>query len=248
MPRLDWSKIGERFYEAGVDRGVLFIGDEPGVSWSGLTSVKEAHSGGDNKAHYIDGVKYAQRRGFEEFEATIEAYTYPPEFDVCNGVRSFGNGLFATQQRRKPFGFSYRSRIGNDTEGIDHAYKIHVVYNAMTEPSDQEHTSISDSVEPFNFSWKVTTKPPVLDFRPTAHFVIDSRIISDGLLTFIEDILYGTDEQMSRLPSAGELVHLFTTFEMPAFDAGDPNDVYYYTYDGGTPTAVQTETVDGGGA
>lgn len=246
MPRLDWTKVGERFYEAGIDRGVLYIGDEPGVAWAGLTAVNESHAGGTTKARYIDGVKYANRVSGEEFEATIEAYTYPEEFDACNGVRSFGNGLLATQQRRRSFGFSYRTRVGNDLEGIEHAYKIHIVYNALAEPTDQAHATLSDSIEPFNFSWKITTKAPVLDFRPTAHFVIDSRKISDALLSYIEDILYGSDQTISRLPDAGELVYLFTSFETPQLDAGDPDDIYYFTYDGGAPTASATETFDGG--
>lgn len=246
MPRLEWGAIGERRYEVGVDRGVLYIAGEPGIAWSGLTSVKESHSGAQNKSYYVDGVKYANRLTFEEFEAAIEAYTYPEEFGKCDGSMHVGNGLFATQQRRRSFGFSYRTIVANDTVGLEHGYKIHLVYNALAEPVDQIHGTISDAVEPFNFSWHVTTRPTVLDFSPTAHYVIDSRTTPDGLLSQIEDILYGSDITIPRMPSAGELAFLFTSFETPVFDAGDPNDIYYYTYDGGAPITTQTETVDGG--
>lgn len=246
MARLIWGVAGQRFYEAGVDQGVLYVGNEPGVAWSGLTAVNESHSGGENRSYYVDGVKYANRHTFEEFEATIEAYTYPNEFERCNGMRLLANGLFATHQRRRPFAFSYRTLVGNDAEGIEHGYKIHIVYNALAEAADQEHRTLTDSPEPFNFSWKITTRPPILDFTPTAHFVIDSRSTPEALLGFIEDILYGTDINTPRLPDAGELAFLFTTFETPEFDAGDPNDVVYYTYDGGTVTPNQTNTIDGG--
>jgi hypothetical protein len=247
MPRLDWVNVGQRFYEAGVDRGVLYIANAPGVAWSGLTAVRESHSGGETKAYFIDGVKYLERQTFEHFQATIEAFTYPEEFDECNGTRQLSNGLFATRQRRRPFGFSYRTRVGNDINGLDHGYKLHIVYNALASPMDQEHTTLSDSIEPFNFSWEITTKAPVLDFRPTAHFVIDSRKTPQGLLSYVEDILYGTEDNLPRLPDAGELAHLFITFENPEFDAGDPNDIAYYTYDGGGPTSTMTEEFDAGG-
>jgi len=248
MPKLDWAKVGERFYEAGVDRGVLYIGDEPGVAWSGLTSVKEGHSGGESKASYLDGIKFSDRKVYEEFEATIDAYTYPDEFAECDGTKSLGNGLFATQQRRKSFGFSYRTKIGNDLQGWDFAYKIHLIYNALAEPTDREYETLNPSSEPFNFSWKVTTKPPVLDFVPTAHYVIDSRTTPEGLLSFIEDILYGNEDNIARLPDLGELAFLFTSYMVSEFDAGDVDPIFYYTFDGGGATTNQTTTIDAGDA
>jgi hypothetical protein len=246
MTRLAWASVGERRYEAGVDRGVLFV-DSVGIAWSGLTSVKEGHSGAEVKAYYIDGVKYASRLTLEDFEATIEAYTYPDEFGVCDGTKSLSNGLFAKNQRRKSFGFSYRTLIGNDVEGLEHGYKIHIVYNALAEPADVEFNSLGEAVDPMNFSWHITTRAPVLDFVPTAHFVIDSRTTPDGLMSYIEDVLYGTKDTAPRLPPAGELAFIFSSYSVSNFDAGDPDDVVYYTFDAGSPTPTSiTTTLDGG--
>lgn len=246
MTRLAWSKVGERRYEAGVDRGVLYI-DGTGFAWSGLTAVKEGHSGGQSKAYYVDGVRYANRVTLEEFEATIQAYTYPEEFGVCDGTKSLGNGLFVSQQRRKSFGFSYRTLIGNDVEGLDHGYKIHLVYNATAQPVDRTYQTLSNASVPFEFAWKVVTKPPVLDFVPTAHFIIDSRTTPDGLLSQIEDVLYGNAQQAPRLPSAAELAFMFTNYAVTDYDAGDPDDIVYYTFDGGSPTRGEPTTVIDGG-
>lgn len=245
MTKLTWGAAGHRRYETGVDRGVLYINQE-GFAWNGLVSVKEGHTGGDAKAYYLDGVRYANRVTLEEFEATIEAYTYPEEFAICDGTKALGNGLKVTQQRRRPFGFSYRTKIGNDTQGLDHGYKIHIVYNAVALPTDRAYQTLSDSTKPYLFSWDVVTKPPVLDFVPTAHFIIDSRETPGGLLSQIEDILYGTDEQMPRLPSANELAFLFTSYEVTDFDAGDPDDVIYYRFDAGDPITIATTVYDGG--
>lgn len=246
MTQLDWNATGERFYETGIDHGVLYIG-ETGYAWPGLTSVSESSSGGEAKGYYQDGVKYLNLASTEEYEATVEAYTYPEEFGQCDGTYSVGNGLFARQQRRKSFGFSYRTKIGNDLDGVDHGYKIHLVYDALVEPSNSQYQTLSDSIELLNFSWHVTTKPSLLDrFKPTAHFVIDSRETPEALLGLIEGILYGTEQASSRLPSAGELAFLFTSFESDIFDAGTVLELSYYTYDGGTPDSVDTQILDGG--
>lgn len=245
MSQLIWDRVGDRRYETGVDRGVLYI-DSVGYAWSGLTAVREGHSGGEARAYYVDGVRYANRLTLEEFEATIEAYTYPEEFGACDGTKSLGNGLFATQQRRKQFGFAYRTKIGNDVDGLEHGYKLHVVYNALAQPVDRNYETLSDSTKPFLFSWTVVTKPPVLDFVPTAHFIIDSRTTPGGLLSQIEDILYGNDMQAPRLPDAAELAFLFTNYTVTDFDAGDPDNIVYYRFDAGGPTTVATTTYDGG--
>lgn len=246
MPRLVWGAVGSRIYQAGVDRGVLYI-DGVGYPWSGLTSVKESTVGGDVKSHYLDGVKYAERRLLAEFGATIEAFTFPDAFAACDGTKKLGNGLSVTQQRRKKFGFSYRTKIGNDLDGIEHGYKIHLVYNALAAPSDQENNTLSDSPDAFQFSWQITTTAPVLDFVPTAHFVIDSRETPDGLMHYIEDVLYGSDVQAPRLPSASELAFIFTSYNVSNFDAGDPDDVVYYSFDGDAPVqSAVTTTLDGG--
>lgn len=212
MPRLDWSAVGQRFYEMGVDRGVLYVGSLPGVAWTGLISVNESPSGGEPRPYYIDGTKYINVASAEEFEATIEAFNSPPEFSPCDGSLSIANGLFATQQPRKPFGFSYRTRIGNDLDGPNHAYKIHIVYNALAAPSNRENRSLGGSVEPSTLNWSISTLPPSLvGYKPTAHFVVDSRKTPKNLLTTLEDILYGSATQAPRLPNAQELVDLFSS-------------------------------------
>ena len=212
MSRLVWSAVGERYYEVGVDHGVLYVDNAEGVPWVGLISIAESPTGGEAKPYYFDGIKYLNISASEEFEATIEAFYYPPEFAPCDGTSSVMHGLFATQQPRKAFSLSYRTKIGNDTEGSAHAYKIHLVYNALAAPSERENKSLSDSAEASAFSWALTTLPPSLTGRkPTAHFVIDSRYVPKGLMAYIEDILYGTDAMGARLPSAQELVDLFSS-------------------------------------
>lgn len=247
MTRVIWGNVGERFFETGVDRGVLFVGDASGVPWTGLISVDESPTGGSSRGVYVDGIKYRNILSREEYEATIEAYTYPKEFGVCDGSVSVRNGLFATRQRRRPFGLTYRTLVGNDVHGTAHAYKIHIVYEASAEPTTYSHKSINDSSDISNFSWKITTRPPILSgYRPTSHFVIDSRETPSGLLSFIEDLLYGTEQTQPRLPSVGELAYLFTVFENPEYDAGSPLEPAYYTYDGGPAVANQTDSIDGG--
>ena len=207
MPRLSWDAVGERFYEIGVDRGVLYPTDELGVVWDGLISVSETPSGGAAKPFYLDGLKFANIAAAEEFEATIVAFGSPLEFSVCDGVSRIQNGLLVTNQPRKSFGFSYRSNLGNDTEGTDHAYKIHLVYNALAAPSQRANNTINDSVNPSTFSWSITTLPPsIIGYKSTAHLVIDSRYIDPGILSDIEDILYGSAAAIASLPTPDELI------------------------------------------
>jgi hypothetical protein len=146
VSRLVWSAAGERFFESGLDRGVLYVSGK-GVAWSGLISIEESPTGGDAKAFYHDGIKYLNLAAAEEFEATINAYSSPPEFGPCDGVGAVYNGLFATQQPRKPFSLSYRTKVGNDTDGADHAYKIHLVYNALAAPTSRSNSTQSDRTE-----------------------------------------------------------------------------------------------------
>lgn len=210
MSRLTWGAIDERFYETGVDCGVLYVGTDAGVAWNGLVSVSESTSGGEAKPAYIDGYKFRNTASSEEFEATIEAYSAPKEFRVCDGTMSIQNGLFATQQPRRTFSFSYRTRIGNAVDGADHAYKIHLVYNALAAPAERSNKTIGDSAEAATLSWSLTTLPPqITGYKPTAHFVIDSREVPSALMASIEDILYGTDAASARIPSATELIALF---------------------------------------
>lgn len=252
MTRLVWGAVGERYYEAGVDRGVLYVGSDPGVPWSGLVSVKEEPTGGEANPYYIDGVKYLNQAATEEFEATIEAYTYPEKFARCDGSLEASNGLFSTQQTHELFALSYRTLIGNDVEGIDLGYKIHMVYNALASPTAQEHSTIGESVEPDNFSWKITTQPVAHSILGvTSHLVIDSRKTPPDLLADLEAHLYGTSMTAPTYLSVHDLYELFAGY-VPLVsvgeDAGYPWTEPTITYDGGNPpSSTQTSTIDGGG-
>jgi hypothetical protein len=191
MVALSWGDTGQRFFETGIDRGVLFVRDKA-VPWNGLISVSESPSGGEANPYYADGVKYLNMASREEFEATIEAYGAPPEFDACLGIVNLG-GLSLSGQVREPFSFSYRTRIGNDVDGLDHGYKIHIVYGAMAGSSEVQNQSLSESPEPVKYSWEIKTVPQAIEgFLPSAHFVIDSRIIPADLLADLEQVLYGS--------------------------------------------------------
>ena len=209
MPRLTWGQVGERYFETGVDRGVLYVGASAGVPWNGLTSVSEDLSGGEARPYYIDGVKYLNLAAAEEFVATIAAFSSPKEFGVCDGVSSIQNGLFVTQQPRKSFGLCYRTLIGNDVDGTDHGYKLHVVYNALAAPASRSNNTIADSSEPTALSWSVSTLAPGLSgYRPTAHLIFDSRYTPPNLLAAVEDILYGSDTDVAWQPEAQYMVDL----------------------------------------
>lgn len=211
MSRLVWSAAGERFFESGLDRGVLYVSGI-GVAWSGLISIDESPTGGDAKAFYHDGIKYLNLASAEEYEATINAYSSPPEFAPCDGVGSVYNGLFVTQQPRKPFNLSYRTKVGNDTEGVDHGYKIHLVYNALAAPSGRSNASLSDSPNVNSLSWKITTLPPsITGYRPTSHFVVDSRFTSTANLAQLEDKLYGSLSANATFPTVAELLAIFSS-------------------------------------
>lgn len=222
MPRIAWGTTGKRFYEAGVDRGVLYVGSDPGVPWNGLTSVNVSSTGGEAKPYYIDGEKYLNISSREEFAATITALTYPDEFGPCDGSAQVRTGLFITNQRRKPFGFSYRTGIGNDLSG-EYGYKLHLVYNALAAPSARNHVSLGENTEPGDFSWAVTTRPPVVaGYNRTSHIVIDSRTTNPVTLAAVEDILYGTNILTARLPTLDELVAIFDTITtLEVIDNGD---------------------------
>lgn len=233
MTRLDWSAVGERFYETGVDRGVLFI-NGLGYAWPGLVSVVENPTGGEAKAFYIDGFKYANIASAEEFEAEINAFSAPPEFAPCDGSGAVHNGLIVTQQPRKQFDFSYRTKVGNDIDGVDHAYKIHLVYRALAAPSSRTHASLSDQNAPETLNWKLTTLPPRISagFKPTAHFVVDSRSTPADVLAQLEDKLYGNASFNASLPSVAELM---TMFGVEVLDGGFPASSTDAILDGGAP-------------
>lgn len=211
MPRLTWDAYGTRFFESGVDRGVLYIPSDPGVSWPGLVSVTENPSGGEPKAFYQEGIKYLNIAGAEEFEATINAFSAPREFEPCDGNVHIQNGLYVTQQRRQSFGFSYRTMIGNDADGADHAYKIHLVYNALAAPTQRSRNSRGSSTDPSVFSWAITTLPPAITgYRRTAHLIIDTRYTDSEVLSAFEDTLYGSESEFPSLPTPDDVIGLFT--------------------------------------
>lgn len=213
MVRLNWGAQGSRFYETGIDRGVVFIKEETGAAWHGLVSVKEDPGGADPTPYYIDGVKYLNVFSGEEFSAKIEAFSAPTEFRVCDGTRSIHQGLIATQQPRVPFNFTYRTRLGNDLEGDEYAYKTHLVYNAVASPSEVSRGTVSSTPSPIIFNWPISTVPVrSSSFRPTSHFVIDSRFTHKNLLSNIEDILYGTDLSPSRMPGIDEIISMFDAY------------------------------------
>jgi len=210
VSRLVWGIPSQRFYETGLDRGVLYSADGTGVAWSGLISVAESPSGGDPRPFYLDGVKYLNLSSKEEFEATITAFASPAEFAPCDGIVSVHNGLFATQQPRQSFGLSYRTMVGNGEDSALTDYKIHVVYNALAAPNQRSNQSINGSANASTFAWKITTlAPAATGIRRTAHFIIDSRFTDPDQLSAAEDVLYGDDSTGASLPTPDELIALF---------------------------------------
>lgn len=223
MTRFVWDQVGKRPYETGADRGVLYL-DDFGYVWNGLISVSEEPTGGEISSYYIDGVKFLSVTSTEDFAATIEAFSSPPEFAACDGSKAIYSGLIVTQQRRKPFGFSYRTLIGNDANP-EVGYKIHLVYNALAGPSTRQNNTLNDNPNPSTYSWKIDAVPPLMlgsGFKPTAHFIIDSTTIPAEVLTTIEDILYGNESDDPRMPSQAELLELFESYAVvQVTDNGD---------------------------
>lgn len=220
--KLVWDKTGERLYETGVDRGVLYPVQtggvyNKGVAWNGLTAVTESPSGAEASPIYADNIKYLNLMSAEEFGATIEAYTYPPEFEECDGSASVATGVTIGQQARKVFGLSYRTIVGNDVDSNDYGYKLHLIYGGLAAPSEKGYTTVNDSPEAITFSWEVSTTPVnVTGFKPTATVVIDSTKVNAEKLAALEEILYGKDPSTPdgddgvdpRLPLPDEIVTL----------------------------------------
>ena len=215
MSKLVWDQTGERFYETGVKNGVLYVQGEngtypKGVAWNGLTAVTESPSGAEATALYADDIKYLNLLSNEEFGATIEAYTYPEEFAQCDGSASLVTGVSIGQQARKTFGLCYRTTVGNDTDGGDFGYKIHIIYGCLAAPSEKAYATINDSPEAITFSWEITTTPVNVEgFKPTASIVIDSTKVNAEKLTAFEKIIYGDAEIEARLPLPDEVKTLF---------------------------------------
>jgi hypothetical protein len=215
MAKIIWDKVGDRFYETGVKNGVLYVQDSnggypSGVAWNGLTAVTESPSGAESNPLYADDVKYLNLMSAEEFNATIEAYTYPDEFGECDGSVELATGIAIGQQTRKQFGMAYRTTIGNDVDGGDYGYKLHLIYGAAASPSEKGYQSVNDSPEAITFSWEVSTTPvAVTGKKPTASLVIDSTKANAGALSTLEDILFGTSGSAPRLPLPDEIAALF---------------------------------------
>jgi len=208
VTRLAWDQPGERLFETGVDRGVFFPNDGgAGVPWGGLVSVSESSDGGNADPYYLDGVKFLEMPTSEDFALSISAIGSPKEFANCNGFASTGNGLFIGQQPRRSFGFAYRTKVGNDTLGIDLRYKLHMVYNILAAPADKEYATLSDSTEAMINNWACSTTPKyIAGYKPSSHLVIDSGDVTSEMLSAIEDILYGSDTTTPRLPTPQEII------------------------------------------
>lgn len=236
MAPVTWDQVGERLYETGVDHGVLYRLDntgayEDGVAWNGLTTVTESPSGAEASPQYADNIKYLNLISAEEFGATIEAFTYPDEFGPCDGTAEPEAGVVIGQQSRAVFGLCYRTRVGNDIEGTDHGYKLHMIYGAQAAPSEKAYATINDSPEALSFSWEVSTTPvEVPGFKPASQLVVDSTKVAADKLADLEAILFGDEANDPRLPLPAEVIDLFTgeTTEVRLTGANSP------TYNAGT--------------
>ena len=215
MAKLVWDESGKRLYETGVKMGVLYVQDESGnypkgVAWNGLTAVNESPSGAEATPLYADDIKYLELRSAEEFGATIEAYTYPDEFEACDGSAEIAVGVKVGQQARKAFGLCYRTIVGNDVQGNDFGYKLHLIYGATAAPSEKAYATVNDSPEAVTFSWEVTCTPvEVPGFKASASIVIDSTKVNEEKLAALEAKLYGDTSTEAMLPLPAEIVEMF---------------------------------------
>ena len=217
MAKLEWDKTGEKTYETGVSKGVLYVQGASGtygtgVAWPGLSKVDESPSGAEPTKLYANNGVYVTLMSAEEYAFTIEAYDSPEEFDECDGTKEVAKGITIRQQDRTPFGFSYRTEIGNDTEGTNHGYKLHLVYGCKASPSSKSHETINDSPSADTLSWEVNTTPVAVEgFKPTAVVEIDSTTVTKDNMQKIEDKLYGTASEEATLPSIAEIIELVGT-------------------------------------
>ena len=268
MAKLEWDKSGERIYETGVSNGVLYPLDNAGaysqgVVWNGLTNVSESPEGAEATALYADNIKYLNLMSTEEFKATVEAYTYPDEFGACNGELELADGVSIGQQKRKTFGMSYKTKVGNDVDS-DLGYKIHLIYGALAAPSEKAYATINDSPEAITFSWELSTTPvAVTGAKPTASLVIDSTKTTAEKMAAIEAILYGSENSDARLPLPDEVLSIMNGKEVSSiavttaptktsYTAGETFDatgmVVTATYTDSTTAAVTNYTFSPSGA
>lgn len=214
MSKLVWDETGSRFYETGVDRGVLYpVVDgaySKGVAWNGLVSVSENPSGAESSPIYADNIKYLNLMSAEEFGATIEAYTYPEEFEKCDGTAAIATGVSIGQQTRSTFGLCYRTRLGNDVDGDNYGYKLHLIYGCLASPSEKSYQTVNDSPEAITFSWEIKTTPVNVEgFKPTANVIIDSTKVTPVNLAKLEELLYGTADKEASLPLPDAVAAIF---------------------------------------
>ena len=212
---LTWDNTGEKFYETGVDHCVLYLlgssgGYDTGVAWNGITTITESPEGAEAEKQYADNIAYLTMISAEDFKFSIEAFTFPEEFGECDGTNSPSEGLYIGQQSRKPFGLSYRTKIGNDVDAQDHGYKLHLIYGAVAAPSEKAYATINDSPEAISFSWDCTTTPvAVPGMKPTAIITIDSTKVDPAKLTAFESTLYGADTTAPKLPLPADVISAF---------------------------------------
>lgn len=216
MSRIKWDQIGERLYETGVSKGVLFVQDadgkyQAGVPWNGLSSVQQQNDGAEETPIYADNIKYLSLMSAENHKGTIDAYTYPDEFAQCDGSAEIAPGVYVGQQTRVPFGLAYSTILGNDTKGNTYGEKLHLVYNAKASPSERAYETVNEDPSAITFSWSYTTTPVDLSdigLEPSATITIDSTLVGEDKFKELQDILYGTEEAEPRLPSIQEVVAL----------------------------------------
>ena len=246
MSKLAWDEVGERYYETGVKNGVLYPQGtggvyNKGVPWNGLTAVTESPEGAEATALYADDIKYLNLISNEEFKATIEAYTYPEEFEECDGSKSIAEGVSIGQQSRKAFGMAYKTTIGNDVDGSDYGYKLHLIYGALAAPSEKAYSSINDSPEAITFSWEVSTTPVnVANCKPTASVTIDSTKVDKVKLAELENILFGKDNELLKTEPSD-----WSTNYKNYFTKTDEGE-FVAISDGSVPSFAENKYYDGG--
>ena len=216
MAKLVWDKVGERLYETGTSNGVLFLSGEAskGVAWNGLVSVKQSPDGAEDTPMYANNIKYLSMTSAENFKGTIEAFTYPVEFQAAEGSKEIAPGVYAGQQNREPFDLAYSTLIGNDLKGTDFGEKIHLIYNAKVAPTERAYETVNNDPNALTFSWAFTTTPAVpevVDVRPTAYVAVSSVDTDPGKFQALKDMIHGTESEEPKMPTIDELVTLMNT-------------------------------------
>jgi len=245
MTKIKWNTAGDRFFEAGVDRGVFYKSNGYGVVWNGLKSVTETLSGGEATPYYVDGIKYLNVAAPEEFGGTIDAYMYPAEFEEYDGTAELYDGFSVNLQARKEFGLSYRTLIGNDLDAENHGYKIHIIYNLLASPTAKANTTLSNDASLIDFSWGFTTRPVPVQFNNTvirtAHVILNSTKVSIGMMRAVEEYLYGSNTRSSKLISLDTLISWFKLGGEPLEIVANTTTGIYTLKQDGLPDLITTD-------